>query len=97
MYKPMLAVACALMMTACASTTPPIGENSPPRIRQRPPQADLAECQVLPEAKDGSRSEILSNHVLVSKAYHDCLERHHALAEWVKRNDQPPVSKGEQP
>jgi hypothetical protein len=87
MYKPMLAVACALMMTACASTTPPIGENSPPRIRQRPVQADLEECQAPPEAKDGSRAEVLANHVLVAKAYYDCQERHRALSEWVKRNE----------
>lgn len=87
MYKLMLAVACALTLTACASTTPPIGENSPPRIKQLPPQADMEECQALEPAKDGSRAEILANHVSAAKAYLDCRERHRALAEWVKRND----------
>jgi len=87
MYKPMLAVACALMLAACASTTPPIGDNSPPRIKQHPPQADLEECPALPAAKDGSRPEILANHISVARAYHACRERQRALAEWVKRND----------
>ena len=89
MCKPMLAVACALTMTGCASTTPPIVESSPPALPQsKTPQRLLEECPDWPEAYNGSRAEILENHVSAAKAYHACRERQRELAERVKKREE---------
>ncbi|WP_293766369.1 hypothetical protein [uncultured Aquitalea sp.] len=74
---PLLAV---LMLTACASGNPP---TLAPTLTV--PANLTAKCPDLPLLQSGSLNDLLSNHIQVAKAYHECRNHHNDLADWLKK------------
>ena len=84
MCKPMLSLmlAVTLTLTACAS-----GKPRTPGPTLTVPEADKAPCETIPQPKDGSQTELLANHVMTAKLYHQCRDRHQGLINWLESTD----------
>lgn len=70
----------ALMLTACASTTPAPLNLLPPR---QPPASLTSPCPDLPAAQDGRLATLLRNSLERSALYYECQTKHKALSEWA--------------
>ena len=83
----LLALMCALsMLTACASGTPPIVGH----LTVTAPAAVMQECPPPPgPLQTGNRPELLQNHALAMKQYHQCTELNRAKAEWIRKVNPP--------
>ena len=82
MPKTILLLIAASMLTACASGVP---RTMAPTLK--PPESETAECQPLPQPPSASLTDLLANHVTVAKQYHQCRDRHKALADWLQKTD----------
>ena len=69
-----------LTMTACASGPQPT--QAPILL---PPQSEMQECPELPPLQSGIMTDLLTNHIAVAKAYHQCRDRHRGLVQWLER------------
>ena len=78
----LLLIIAALTMTACASGSQPTRE--PTLI---PPQYEMQACQELPPPQSGAMTDLLTNHIAVAKAYHQCRDRHQGLINWLESTD----------
>ena len=72
----------ALTLTACASGTQPTQTPS-----LTPPQSEMQPCGALPAPSTGAMTDLLTNHILVAKAYHQCRDRHQGLVNWLEKTD----------
>lgn len=70
----------ALTMTACASGTQ---QTRAPILL--PSQSDMQECPELQLLQSGIMTDLLTNHIAVAKAYHQCRDRHRGLVQWLER------------
>lgn len=83
MNKNILLIALAIStLTGCASGVS-LTEIKKPKLMV--PASLTQACAVLPQPADGSRGELLNNHVQVAEAYHQCKQRHQALVEWTEK------------
>jgi len=73
----------ASMLTACASG--PVPMQAPKLL---PPEASRAACPPLPLLESGALTDLLTNHILTAKAYHQCRDRHQALLDWLEATDE---------
>ena len=74
--KPLLILIAALMLTACASGTPPTP------AQPRPCSASLTTpCPVPPPARSGRLADLLSNHIESMELYAQCRDQMSKLAE----------------
>ena len=73
-------LASASMLTGCASGWLPM---SAPR---QPPPALTTACPDLPPPRSARGADLLDNHVQVAELYHECREKHRALAAWAKND-----------
>lgn len=80
MPKTILLIPVALTLTACASGAPP---TQIPTLF--PPASDLQLCPSLPMPPSGAMTDLLDNHIAVTKAYHQCKDRHQGLVEWLEK------------
>jgi len=70
-----------LTLTACAHGAKRIQEVTPPVPDLVIPPTHLELCpETLPQPDNGSRSELLRNHIEVARMYHECRIKHRALA-----------------
>ncbi|WP_425438697.1 hypothetical protein [Propionivibrio dicarboxylicus] len=49
-----------------------------------PPAADMEPCGPLPPPASGMIGDLLTNHIAVAKAYHQCKDRHRGLIDWLE-------------
>lgn len=70
----------ALTLTACASGPPPM-----PTPALTPPQSEMEPCPELPAPQSGEMTDLLANHILVAKAYHECRDRLQGLIDWLEK------------
>ena len=84
MRKPtLLILIAALTLTACAFGTRPTEV-----LTLQPPQSDLQMCpDELPVPLTGAMTDLLSNHIAVAKAYHQCKDRHNGLVKWLEKTN----------
>jgi len=69
-----------LTLTACASGTPPTQTPS-----LFPPESEMQLCPALPMPQSGALTDLLTNHIAVTKAYHQCKDRHQGLVDWLEK------------
>ena len=70
----------ASILTGCAS-------GGLPTMPARQPSPVLTTpCPDLPPPRSARGADLLDNHVQVAERYHECRERHRALAEWAKND-----------
>lgn len=70
----------ALMLMGCASGGPP---TQTPTLSAR--ESDKQKClETLPDPASGKTQDLLANHVLAMKAYHECKDRHNGLVNWLE-------------
>ena len=68
------------ILTGCASGwLPTMPARQPPPVLTTP-------CPDLPQPRSARGADLLDNHVQVAERYHECRERHRALAEWAKND-----------
>ncbi len=79
MFKLILPLCAASMLTACASGTQPT--RAPTLL---PPESEMQLCPALPPATSGTMTDLITNHIAVAKAYHQCRDRHQGLVEWLE-------------
>lgn len=72
----------ASMLTACASG--PVPMQAPKLL---PPETSRATCPPLSPPESGALTDLLTNHILTAKAYHQCRDRHQALLDWLEATD----------
>lgn len=83
MRKPILWLTLAAsMLTACASG--PVPMQAPKLL---PPATHLEPCPPLSPPESGALTDLLTNHILTAKAYHQCRDRHQALLDWLEATD----------
>lgn len=82
MRNRMLLFSAALILTACASGAP-----RTPAPMLTPPETDMQPCQALQQPVSGQINDLLSNHIAVAKAYHQCRDRHQGLINWLEKTD----------
>jgi len=70
----------ALMLTACTFGNPP---TQVPTLTA--PANLTSKCPDLPQLQSGSLNDLLSNHIQVAKAYHECRNHHNDLADWLQK------------
>lgn len=73
-----LAPVVALLLTSCASLTPPLPERPPI------PADLLVQCPDLKPLVTGGNTEVAQKLAEVSKQYYTCADRHAALVEALK-------------
>lgn len=66
----------ALMLTACATGTPPTVVAPTLTLKPVVPEALTLRCDPLPKAEDGKLGTLLKNHVETARLYHLCAQRH---------------------
>lgn len=72
----------ASTMTGCASGRTQTG------VSLTAPESDKALCQdPLPQPKSGKTQDLLANHVVATKAYYQCADRHRGLVEWLEATE----------
>lgn len=77
----LLILIATLTLTACAFGTMP---TQAPELQ--PPQSDLQMCpDELPVPLSSAMTDLLSNHIAVAKAYHQCKDRHNGLVKWLEK------------
>lgn len=81
MLKQILSMAiAALMLTACASGVRPM-----PTVTLTPPASDMQKCpETIPDPASGKTQDLVANHVLAMKTYHECKDRHNGLVDWLE-------------
>ena len=80
MCKRLLLLSFALMTTACASGARPTGASL---TLPNPPVLEMQACPEPEQPANGSRAEILANHVALAKHYRECQRRQAALARHI--------------
>lgn len=82
MYKPLLLLSCALMLTACASGVRPTGASLTMPL---PSPQDMTPCETqIPPPASGARADLLANHVETAKALHSCAAKQAALVRHIQ-------------
>lgn len=83
MRKPILLLTIVVsILTACASGPAPM-----PAPKLMPPESSLVVCPPLPPPSSGALTDLLTNHILTAKAYHQCRDLHQALIDWLEATD----------
>mgnify|MGYP007026540271 CR=1 FL=1 len=78
-----LMLACAWMMTACASSAPPSAPPLPPASLRQP-------CPALSPPADGLRATMLRWSIQTARDYRECASRHQRLVDAIERpGDEP--------
>jgi len=77
----LLTLIAALAMTACAHGP----TQTPTPMLNRPATQELPEK--LPPPQSGATQDLLANHVLVAKAYHQCRDLYLGLTNWLTATD----------
>ena len=80
----LLLMTAALMLTACASGAPPM---QIPTLY--PPASEMQRCPVLPMPQSSAMTDLLTNHIAVTRAYHQCKDRHQGLVDWLEKTRGP--------
>ena len=79
------------MLTGCASGMLPT-QDAPqtvvPRLAASVPEVLLMSCEPLPKVKSGKLQALMENHIETTHRYHECAERHDALAAVVRTMQQ---------
>lgn len=81
MCKRLLLLSFVWMMTACASGVPPTGASL---TLPNPSPQDAQPCPEPDQPANGSRAEVLMNHVALAKVYRECQRRQAALVQHIK-------------
>lgn len=72
----------AWMMTGCASGTPP---TLAPILL--PPQNLMQPCPRLTTPASGAMTDLLTNHLMTARAYHQCRDRLQGLVDWLNSTE----------
>ena len=52
------------------------------------PAAETQKCpDSIPDPVSGKTQDLLANHVLAMKTYHECKDRHNGLVDWLEATD----------
>ncbi len=88
MWKLILMILFAWTLTGCGS-----GPQPTPAISRPVPANLMVDCPPPPPAPTTFRgADLLVNHVVALRAYHDCRQLHRGLVEWVRNPARPPAS-----
>lgn len=72
----------ALILTACASSAPPLPASSP-----RPQASLLTPCSDLPRLDSAELRALVVVTIETARRYHECAARHRRLAQWAADPD----------